>query len=408
MRHLLILEPESTGHRLDHCSHFLHYFLRRLPSFTMTFVGPPELVGPLRETSLSQTTNPVDSPSFVEMTSSECSSCAGGSLARRSFGVWRTMMKYLAVTGADHGHFLHIDLVQPQLAMTLSVPPKRTLSGVLFRPSVHYRCMFGDRRGFRELLRDKTKSIVYRRMLQHTGLTHVFSLDPYFAEYAARTYANGSKVVPLPDPGLFPGTPTPGGTLDAFATRFPNDRTLFLLFGVLARRKGIFETLDAILRLDVQTSRRSAIVFAGALAGDVQSEFKARFRSTKAANPHIWMHLEARHLTSEECVALVDRCDVVLAPYNRFVGSSGILFWAASACKPLITQKYGYLGAVTERWGLGTTVDTRDPQAIARAMRLYAHDPTLSTVDAEQIRSRMERHSAWNFADTIVGTLAGN
>src|SRR3546814_5924618 len=38
--------------------------------------------------------------------------------------------------------------------------------------------------------------------------------------------------------------------------------------------------------------------------------------------PDLWLHTKNRHLSSGEIDALVDRCDVVLAPYQRFVGRS--------------------------------------------------------------------------------------
>ncbi len=57
---------------------------------------------------------------------------------------------------------------------------------------------------------------------------------------------------------------------------------------------------------------------------------------------------------------LLKRCDVVLIPYQRHVGSSGLLIWAASAGKPVITQDFGLIGALTRAYKLGQTVDTKN------------------------------------------------
>src|SRR3546814_9883678 len=89
--------------------------------------------------------------------------------------------------------------------------------------------------------------------------------------------------------------------------------------------------------------------------------------------PDLWLHTKNRHLSRGEIDALVDRCDVVLAPYQRFVGSSGVLLWAASRGRPLLAQDYGLVGRLTADHGLGLTVDTTDVTPLTAAS---SDDPT--------------------------------
>lgn len=51
-----------------------------------------------------------------------------------------------------------------------------------------------------------------------------------------------------------------------------------------------------------------------------------------------------RFLSDDEIPPLVSGADVILAPYLRHVGSSGLLYWPAAAGKSVITQDFGLIG----------------------------------------------------------------
>jgi hypothetical protein len=55
----------------------------------------------------------------------------------------------------------------------------------------------------------------------------------------------------------------------------------------------------------------------------------------------------------------------VLAPYQRFVGSSGVLLWAARAGRPVLAQEFGLIGRLTRDYRLGVVADSSDPAKLA-------------------------------------------
>ena len=70
------------------------------------------------------------------------------------------------------------------------------------------------------------------------------------------------------------------------------------------------------------------------------------------------------------------RSDVVLAPYQRFVGSSGVLMWAARAGRPVLAQEFGLVGRLTRDHRLGAVADSSDPAHLAREIeRMIVHGP---------------------------------
>jgi len=78
--------------------------------------------------------------------------------------------------------------------------------------------------------------------------------------------------------------------------------------------------------------------------------------------------LSARDLWLSLCAA-----DIVAVPYQRHVGSSGIVARAARLGRPLLASDYGWVGEATTRYGLGEVVEAKSIDAIARGLeRLVA------------------------------------
>ncbi len=210
-------------------------------------------------------------------------------------------------------------------------------------------------------------------MLLNPALRIVFSLDPYFPEYARARFFHGRKVCTLPDPVSYPQTssvsnkPMPG-----YIENIPGNRKIFLLFGGLERRKGIFELLLALDYLDDNILGKIAIVFAGRAGLDIREELHRKCKDASSRFKLVWVHLEDRFVPEDELISAVQCSDAILLPYQRFTGSSGPLLWAAGAGKPIITQDYGLMGALTKQYGLGLTVDTGNPRKIAEAIENFA------------------------------------
>jgi glycosyltransferase involved in cell wall biosynthesis len=188
--------------------------------------------------------------------------------------------------------------------------------------------------------------------------------------------------------------------------QIPETRTCFAMFGFLSQRKGIFETLAALELLDDDAAAATAVVFAGVFEPSARQQFNARLEVVRDKAPRLWVHVEERYLDQHEIVALLHRADVVLAPYQRFVGSSGVIFWAVGAGRPVITQDYGFLGELVRRHRLGLAVDTRDPEAIAGAMRRCIDRPLEEVWDVRAMTRLAEEHTPARFGMTILETIS--
>jgi glycosyltransferase involved in cell wall biosynthesis len=351
-RRLLIFEPDAEGHALEWLQHLISFAEAGTELFIL---APRALCTALERSMPAPTPVPV---TLIPLRPFEQRLCLQRPLPIAAFARWWIMRRYLVRTGADTGFFLMIDLQSLPMALGLGMAGRR-VAGILFRPSVHYSEIGPYSPSNTERRRDRLKELLYRRMLANPALDRVLSLDPFFPAYARNHYAQGHKVEALPDPAH-----PPVATM-SIAEPAPDGRVGFLLFGYLAERKGPLAVLDALALLPAGVARRVAVTFAGRVDPALRDSLEQRRLALANTQPGLWLRIEDRRLDSGELAALVDRSDVVLAPYQRFVGSSGVLLWAARAGRPVLAQEFGLIGKLTRDNHLGIAVDSGDPAKLA-------------------------------------------
>jgi glycosyltransferase involved in cell wall biosynthesis len=365
-RRVLVFEPDAEGHSLEWLEHLIDFAAGR-PDIDLVLVVPEPLRPPL-ERAVPRTA--LGRVRVTALSARERWLCTVRPLTLAALARWWTMRRHLAQSSAWHGFFLSLDLLSLPLALGLG-GGGRGLSGILFRPSVHYGDIgpYAPSRG--EWLRDLRKAMLYRAMLRNRALERVLSLDPFFPLHARAHYRRGDKVVALPDPA-HPRIDAPATAAPAF----PAGRVGFLLFGYLAERKGPLAVLEALRTLPADVAGRVAVLFAGRVDPALRPELDRRRLALERERPDLWLRIDDRRLDRGELTALVRQSDVVLAPYQRFVGSSGVLLWAALNGRPVLSQDYGLVGRLTREHRLGLSVDARVPSEIARAIgRMVTEGP---------------------------------
>lgn len=366
-RKVLVFEPDAEGHSLEWLEHLIAFAADRA-DISLAVVVADALRAPLSQVVPHAARGRI---SVKALSPLERKLCTMRPLSLAALARWWTMRRHLRLSGADHGFFLGLDFLSLPLAFGLGAGDKR-LSGILFRPSVHYGDIgpYTPTRG--ERLRDARKAILYRAMLRNPAVERVLSLDPFFPAYARAHYRGGEKVVPLGDPAH----PWIDQRTDDAPTAFPTGRIGFLLFGYLAERKGPLAVLDALSQLTPEIAARTAVLLAGKVDPALSPELDRRRDRLARERPELWLRIDDRRLQSCELAALVRQSDVVLAPYQRFVGSSGVLLWAALNGRPVLAQDYGLVGRLTREHQLGVSVDAGAPSAIAREItRMVSEGP---------------------------------
>jgi len=394
---MVILEPDVEGHPQEWLQHLMEFIAGRDVGAPVWLVTPEKLCRALAKAMPSSAIGRVR---LVTLSMSEHRLCTHPRLWVSAFARLATMRRHLRRTGARSGFFLSLDLLSLPLALGLGVGGK-SISGILFRPSVHYAAFGSYRPSITEKLRDLRKDIFYRLMLRNSALATVLSLDPFFPAHAAARYAHGTKVQSLSDPAHPPSGSDAHPSPPDFT---PPGKVGFLLFGYLTERKGPLALLEALALLEPHIAARVAVLFAGRVDPALREALALRHRALLARHPEIWLRIEDRRLDAPELGALIRRSDVVLAPYQRFVGSSGVLLWAAREGRPVLAQEYGLVGRLTREHHLGHVVDSGSPSSLAVEITRMVDQGPESFIDKHAAQAYAAAHSPHDFASAVISS----
>jgi len=395
--HILVLEPDTEGHPREWLEHLMAFAAVPQRQLIVSFVVAAEMAAHLAAGLPPGAEGRIR---IVALRPYERWLCTRRFLALAAFARWWVMRRYLRRTGAQAGHFLSFDHMCLPLALGLGMGG-RPVSGILFRPSVHYADGEAYRPGTAEKVRDLRKSILYRLTLLNRSVRAVLSLDPYFPDHARRRYRNGEKVSAIPDPAF----PQAGVSHPVAATARSTNHIGFLLFGYLTERKGLLVLLDALGLVDPTVAPRIVVTIAGRIEPALREQVDERVRRIRVQRPGLRLHIDDRWLPAHELDALVAASHVVLAPYQRFVGSSGVLLWAAQAGLPVLTQDFGLLGRLVRDHKLGLTADTTDPASLAAGMEHMVVAGPHTFVDPTAARSFVQSRTPDNFAAVVMRSL---
>jgi glycosyltransferase involved in cell wall biosynthesis len=392
-REVLIFEPDVEGHSQEWLQHLVDFAAAHDRTASIAVLAPPALCAAL---SRSMPFAPDGRIRFIAMRPREVKLCGHRSLSLAAFSRWWVMRRYLRRSGADVGFFLCLDLLSLPLALGLRADGK-PLSGILFRPSVHYAALGDYRPSLGERLRDLRKDVLYRMMLRNSAVASILSLDPFFPAHAQSHYGHGDKVQALPDPAhpsADPVAPVAGEVA-------PQDRVMFLLFGYLTERKGPLMVLDALRLLPPAVAGRVAVLFAGRVDPAIRDAIASRRETLSRERPELWLSIDDRRLDGAELDGLVRRSAVVLAPYQRFVGSSGVLLWAARAGRPVLAQSYGLVGRLTRDHHLGLVADSSDPAKLAVEIERMVESGPQNFIDLSSAEHFVSMRTPQRFASQV-------
>lgn len=388
MAHLLLFDPYTGGHHAEHVRHVLRGWQERYGQHSghqVTVAVAPELTASHPDLlALADELGP--EVRFVEV--AEVAELGGRLLEA---GLWhrRVLERLITRLRPTHVLLLYLDHAQLALALGLRFSFPVALSGLLFRPSFHYGRFEAAPPSLKARITRLRKRLVLRGALRNPHLTTVFTLDP-LAVPAIAALAARAEAVALPDP-VDPASLETAASQDAVRAAYgvEQGRVLALLFGLLDERKGVFVLLEALHLLPTTQAERLTVLLAGAIRPEVRDRLYA---AVEAVDSAVQLLVHGSFVPDDAIQDLVRAADLVLVPYQRHVGSSGVLIRAAAAGRPVLGQHYGIVGQQIIQHGLGRAVDSTQPERLAAALVEFLEDPHAG-FDAEAARTFAEANT---------------
>ena len=315
---------------------------------------------------------------------------------------WKLVNKYAARFPARH--ILAMNLDELLFPLGAGLPAPSDLSGVLFFPAFYYRK--AERSiPFNWLAHYAFQErIVRERLVNHPQLKVAFFLD---ADLAERLKGTGTvRVQHLIDPVRVPEHEPSEEDRRAIRVRLgvPPDRHLYLFFGDFRTQKGTWRLMEALRGLKPEEASRICLAIVGHARDTIEERMSREVADLVATTPLTVIRRKG-YVPDAEVNDWFDAANVVLAPYIRHPGSSGVLMLAAAHGVPAISQEYGLMGRMTRENRLGITVDPNDIAALTAALRQFLDPEPPAGFDRETARAFARRNSAELFGEQLFGAL---
>ncbi|OYQ63092.1 hypothetical protein B9G53_18875 [Pseudanabaena sp. SR411] len=398
---IMVFSPWCYGHHPTYLRHLISYWCQWQLSGTLNIVVSGQFLEEHADVvELQKKYDDRQSVQFVTIAPQEQADLENATSSwGRTFEQYELISKYASLLKATQGLIIYFDSCQLPLVLGLKLPCP--FSGIYYRPTFHYSFFVDSIPTWKERIQHLREQIFLWRILHHPQFKTLFCLDPLAIEAIARL-GDRDRVMHLPDPiKLEDSSEFSADTLRANLGIAPN-RQIFLSFGRLSEgRKGIPQLVEAISHLSPELQQKLCLLFVGEPNQKQLEDWLTPIRQLDS------LQIVARYgyVPELEVNSYFQLADVVLAPYQRHVGMSGILLQAAAANKPVLSSDYGLMGELIRRYELGLAVNSTIPNEITKGLTRFLLELPENLCDRAKMKAFAEENSAEKFASIIFQNL---
>ncbi|MBN2059889.1 MAG: glycosyltransferase [Deltaproteobacteria bacterium] len=386
-RHILVFEPRIEGHHLT----WLRYIVEDLLSAGHTLTLAIAYTDHTRGLYKAQLEDILEQTTIISVYD------AGQKL--RGGTKINALGHCMNDCGAEHVFCSNLDDIGSSMLRRSAIgilPPKilkGRLSGVYFRPRFLARPTWPPG--------NLIKLIGFRRLLRRGWFFRICLVEEYLYQKHVNTFSKDGMVL-LPDP--WSGDFSRDRNHARNSLGIDKDSFVFLQYGIGTRRKGLHLVIRAMLSKDLP--QQWHLLCAGQIKKDKEildgiSRLQAAGRAT----------VLNRYVSKEEEQLCFTAADIVLMPYVRHFGSSGILSLAAAAGKMVIVSDEGLIARRVKENKLGICFPSGDinglKEAMSRAKKLLEERPHQIEEHARLFAARYDRQAFRKVLTSIYADPAG-
>ncbi len=396
---LLLFDLSVYGHHASYIQHLLNHISQEELTLNIDIVVSSQFLD--KHADVVGLADQFPHIKFIPISSKEeqalPSRKSAANRLRRVWQEWTLLYKYATQLQADHCLIMYFDTCEVPLTARRKLPCP--FSGIYFRPTLHYYEFADYKPTFKERIQQWRERLLLPHIVNHPQLQTLFCLDP-LAIPTLTQFCRCSRAVYLPDPVESISVSTEETVNLKARLGIDPHKKVFLLFGALTKRKGIYQVLEALRFLSSSLSQQLCILMVGQVDKGVKAKVDTIITDLNREKPlQIIQHYQ--FVPETEVAMYFQLADAVLATYQRHVGMSGILLLAAAAQKPVLGDSYGLMGEITRRYQLGLTVDATQPEAIAEGLTQMLTQPE-QFGNRQKMKQFVAQNSPKSFAQTIL------
>ena len=402
---IMLFEMAIDGHHSIYIQHLVRYWCEQGLSGNFYIVVTAEFVSECAEVMAIAQQYPQSNISFLPLTPAEAATLTSSPSSffqrkARAWQEWALLCAYAKKLRATHCLLASFDFfIWP---FVLAQKPPCPISSIYFKPTFHYASFPGYIPTIKSRLQQQEERLLLSLAFRQSYLHRLFCLDSLAVE-ALNKGRTKNKAVALADPVEIPIAQTPLTELRS-QLNIATDRKVFLLFGELTERKGIAQMLEAIALLPAELCEKVCFLLVGRCSLAAKQRFQTKIVQVQRTQPV--QIIEQYEFISQQAVQnYFQLADVVLAPYQKHVGMSGILLQAAAAQTPVLSSDYGLMGELVRRYQLGLAVDSTRPVELRKALSQFLQDPTDTFYSPVKMKQFAEQNTVEKFASTILNAV---
>ncbi len=396
--HILIYEPEATGHQMEYLRHLLTGIQQNVTHVAITLLTTAEAADHPNARRLVQ-----DFSGLVTLRMAPATTKVNPFFRAISAFYERQWQQAESLAGAlDEIGAANIDfLILPHLEsigllqLGLRRNAFRGIPWATIAISVRFHHRASGIQGPTSIV-DVLQGLFFRKVLRDPALACFGTIDPYLAQ--SDRFPN---VAHCPDPCAIPALTSRQDARAAYG--IPHDACVVVVFGFIDHRKCI----DTLLQGAALVSPDLKITVL--LAGPQHSRDLAQALSSQAARTlrDRGALIEVnRFILSGQDIDPISAADISWVFYERnFVASSSVVVRSGLSRRPMIVRRQGVVGRQVEDHQFGLAVPTDDPDTIADALTRLAKDPDLRRQMGENGARAFAQNTPENFSRPIVDAI---
>ncbi len=388
----LVFEPQFVGHNLAYARHVIAALVEQ--GIETTFLTSRQA----SESEEFQSHLASLSPDFKLAISQafETKKSARGVRVQGPSGLFATMRSLLDGLKSSQPNHVIVPFANP-LAHALGVP--NPISAYLRKMNIEIEgiLLFGRYAYPHTDLASKCKQQIALRMLDRGPWSRLHHILPHAVRKMESHSPHLRDIVSfLPDPIESPIRFSRQSACEKLGLK-PDNRYVSLV-GLIEKRKGVFDLLNAARSLDKSLPESTKFLLAGRCTEEVRSVLQDEFQPLILKQRIIVLD---KHLAQDELWAACYASSLMTLPYPEHQYSASLLIRAAAAGVPVLCNAIGWMHETTQQFGLGWTCDTRNPKSFTSTLQNCL--PICQTYSTTPLATQfVQEHALENFQAKVT------